>query len=222
MAWWRRIDARASRRRWAAAGIGIILALAVACGRDLPSGAGEMSFFITSERTGSGGDLKGLAAADLHCQTLAGRVGSRKQAWRAYLSTAPAGGQPALNARDRIGRGPWFNARGFQVAETLEELHGDAVNLTQQTALDERGETVSGSIHDILTGSTVDGMSAGEGLTCGNWTSTGGAAMVGHHNRRGGGDRPRSWNSAHASRGCSLPALDSTGGDARFYCFAVN
>lgn len=222
MASWRRIDARASRRGWAAAGTGVLLALACGCGRDLPSGSGEMSFFITSEGTGSGGDLKGLAAADRHCQTLAGRVGSRKQEWRAYLSTASTADQPAINARDRLGLGPWFNARGFQVAATVDELHGDAVNLTQQTALDERGETVSGSIHDILTGSTVDGMSAGEGLTCGNWTSTGSATMVGHHNRRGGGDRPRSWNSAHASRGCSLPALESTGGDARFYCFAVD
>ena len=108
------------------------------------------------------------------------------------------------------------------MAATLEELHGDAANLHQETALDERGEIVRGTIHDILTGSTADGMSAGEGLTCENWTSTGGAAMVGHHNRQGGGDRPRSWNSAHASRGCSLPALESTGGDARFYCFAID
>ena len=104
-----------------------------------------MSFFITSEGTGSGGDLKGLAAADRHCQTLAGRVGSRKQEWRAYLSTAAAGGRAAVNARERIGPGPWFNARGFQVAATLHELHGDAENLTQQTALDERGATVSRS-----------------------------------------------------------------------------
>ena len=222
MAWWRHIDARGSRDVSTLAGAAAIAALLAGCGQDSPSGSGEMSFFITSERTGSGGDLNGLPAADLHCQTLAGRAGARKKEWRAYLSTAATGGQPAVNARDRIGRGPWSNARGFQVAASLDELHGDAVNLTQLTALDERGETVSGSIHDILTGSTVDGMSAGEGLTCGNWTSTGGAAIVGHHNRRGGGDRPRSWNSAHASRGCTLPALESTSGDARFYCFAVD
>lgn len=218
MAWWRRTDARGKRGLPALAAL---VALAAACGQELPSGAGEMSFFVTSERTGSGGDLNGLAAADLHCQTLAGRVGSRKE-WRAYLSTVASAGRPGVNARDRIGRGPWFNARGFQIAATLEDLHGDAVSLHQRTALDEHGEVVAGSIHDMLTGSTADGVSAGEGLTCENWTSTSGAAMVGHHNRQGGGNRPRSWNSAHGSRGCSLPALASTSGDARFYCFAID
>lgn len=222
MAWWPHIGARVEQLALVASLMGTVAALASACGRDLPSGPGEMSFFITSERTGSGGDLNGLAAADLHCQTLAGRAGARKTEWRAYLSTAADAGQPAVNARDRIGRGPWFNARGFQVAATLEDLHGAAANLHGDTALDERGRTVSGSIHDMLTGSTVDGKSAGAGLTCANWTSTDGAAMVGHHNRRGGGDRPPSWNSAHASRGCGLAALESTGGDARFYCFAVD
>jgi hypothetical protein len=221
MASWRRTGGKRSQRLLSVAGAAVV-ALAPGCGRDLPSGTGQMSFFITSERTGSGGNLNGLAAADLHCQTLAGRTGSTKKEWRAYLSTAASGDHPGVNARDRIGRGPWVNARGFQVAATLEELHGDAANLHQETALDERGEIVRGTIHDILTGSTADGMSAGEGLTCENWTSTGGAAMVGHHNRQGGGDRPRSWNSAHASRGCSLPALESTGGDARFYCFAID
>ena len=145
MGWWRRIDAKARRDVPTLAGAAAMAALLAGCGQDLPSGSGEMSFFITGERTGSGGDLNGLAAADLHCQTLAGRVDARKKEWRAYLSTAATGGQPAVNARDRIGRGPWSNARGFQVAASLDELHGDAANLTQQTALDERGRTVSGS-----------------------------------------------------------------------------
>lgn len=188
-----------------------------------------MSFFLTSVGPGQGANLGGLAGADRHCQELARSVGAGQRTWRAYLSTSPSGGQPAVHARDRIGRGPWYNAKGVWVARNVEELHGEN-HLNKETALNEKGEPVNGrgdnpNRHDILTGSQLDGTAfpAGEDRTCGNWTSSGsGSAQVGHHDRQGGGANPTSWNSAHATRGCSQEDLRGTGGDGLFYCFAVD
>lgn len=191
----------------------------------------EMSFFITSSGLGKGADLGGLTGADKHCQQLAAAAGAGKKQWRAYLSTTAAGASPAVNARDRIGKGPWYNAEGRLIARNVEELH--AVNgINRLTALTEKGERVNGrlerpNMHDILTGSTPDGrvMAGDKDTTCGNWTKSGeGAAMVGHHDRFGlRDDEPaRSWNSSHPSRGCSLDNLKASGGAGMFYCFAVN
>jgi hypothetical protein len=191
----------------------------------------EMSFFITSVGSGKGGNLGGLAGADQQCQLLGGVGGAGTKTWRAYLSTQGAG---AVNARDRVGSGPWKNAKGIIVANDLAELHGQN-NINKQTALTEKGDTVNGggdtpNMHDILTGSQPDGTAfpAGEDRTCGNWTqSSQGAAMVGHHDRRGlrDDDASKSWNSSHASRGpdggCSQNDLKSTGGNGLFYCFAT-
>jgi hypothetical protein len=191
----------------------------------------DMSFFVTSAGPGQGADLGGVAGADKHCQQLAQAAGAGSKTWRAYLSTQGAG---AVNARDRIGAGPWQNAKGTVVAKSVAELHGQN-NLTKQTALTEKGEAVNGrgdtpNMHDILTGSQPDGTTfpAGEDRTCGNWTKTDkGAAMVGHHDRQGlrDDDASKSWNSSHPSRGpdggCSQNDLKSTGGAGLFYCFAV-
>ncbi len=195
-------------------------------------GADSMTFFVTSVGPGSGADLGGLDGADQHCQRLAEAVGAGGRTWRAYLSTQASGGEPAIDARDRIGQGPWQNAEGVVIARDLDELHGSN-NLTKDTALTERGEVVNGrgdspNRHDILTGSQPDGTAfAGtEDRTCGSWTRSGaeGAAMVGHHDRQGlRDDAPsRSWNSSHPSRGCSQEALRGTGGDGLFYCFAAD
>jgi hypothetical protein len=194
-----------------------------------------MTFFVTSAGPGKGADLGGLDGADRQCQTLAQAVGAGNRTWRAYLSTQAVGGAQAVNARDRIGRGPWQNARGIVIAKDIEELHGNN-HLTKQTALNEKGEIVNGrgdtpNRHDILTGSTPDGRAfpPGEDRTCGNWTkNTQGAAMVGHHDRTGLNEEPpaKSWNSSHPSRGpdggCSQADLRSTGGDGLLYCFAAN
>jgi hypothetical protein len=194
-----------------------------------------MTFFITSVGPGNGADLDGLEGADRQCQALAQAVGAGGRTWRAYLSTQAVGGAQAVNARDRIGKGPWQNAKGVVIAKDVDELHGNN-NLTKQTALDEKGEVVNGrgdkpNRHDILTGSTPDcrAFPAGEDRTCANWTkSTQGAAMVGHHDRMGLNEEPpaKSWNSSHPSRGpdggCSQADLRSTGGDGLFYCFASN
>jgi hypothetical protein len=192
-----------------------------------------MTFFITSAGPGNGADLGGLEGADQHCQQLAEAAGAGDRTWRAYLSTQATDGEPAVNARDRIGGGPWQNAEGVVVAQSVDELHGDN-NLDKQTALDEQGELVNGrgdepNRHDILTGSQADGTAfpAGEDRSCGNWTMSGaeGAAMVGHHDRMGlRDDAPsRSWNASHPSRGgCSQAALQGTGGDGLFYCFAAD
>jgi hypothetical protein len=194
-------------------------------------GARDMSFFVTSQGSGRGADLGGLAGADRLCQSLATAAGSAKT-WRAYLSTQPMGGQPGGNARDRIGTGPWKNASGVVVATSVADLHGPSNNLTKQTVLTEKGATLKGrgddpNQHDVLTGSQPDGtFIAGDvDSTCGNWTKGGeGAAMVGHHDRMGLNDSApaKSWNSSHQSRGCSVEALKATGGDGRLYCFAVN
>ena len=183
-----------------------------------------MSFFVTSVRTGDGGNLGGLAGADDHCLKLATAAGSRKREWRAYLSATAAGASAAVNARDRIGRGPWFNAKGVEIAASLDDLHGAANKLGGRTSLDEHGNFVPANAHDILTGSNPDGTVADGDSTCQNWTSSEGHAMVGHSNKVGslGGDRVRSWNSAHFSEGCSLPALQKLGSGARLYCFAVD
>lgn len=193
----------------------------------------NMSFFITSVGTGKGADLGGLAGADRHCQQLAAAVGAGGKTWRAYLSTSAADGKPAVNARDRVGSGPWHNAKGVMIARNLAELHdGEKVKLNKETALTEKGEPVKGrgmspNEHDILTGSQLDGTAypAGKDMTCGNWTSSDeGSSRVGHHDRvglAGPGRNPSSWNSAHDSRGCSPAGLRSTGGNGYFYCFAV-
>lgn len=190
----------------------------------------RMSFFLTSAGPGNGADLGGVAGADQHCQELAAAVGAGDRTWRAYLSMTASDGQAAVNARDRIGSGPWYNAKGVMIAESVADLHSDGNNLTKETQLNEKGEVVNGrgdrpNRHDILTGSQLDGtaFSGEEDTTCENWTSSGeGSARVGHHDRQGGGQNPTSWNSAHGSRGCSQENLQGTGGDGLFYCFAIN
>ncbi|HEY7742593.1 MAG TPA: hypothetical protein VIA19_06055 [Burkholderiales bacterium] len=191
-----------------------------------------MTFFITSTGTGKGADFGGLEGADQHCQALAGKVGAGHRTWRAYLSNSLSPGSPTVNARDRIGKGPWQNIKGVVIANNLAELHGRN-NLNKETALNERGEKVNGSgdtpnEHDILTGSRPDGTAmAGDPrrTTCGNWTLNGaGSAIVGHHDRMGLRDdeASRSWNSSHPSRGCSLDNLRASGGAGLIYCFAAN
>jgi hypothetical protein len=197
---------------------------------DAQSPASQMSFFVTGTGSGRGGDLGGLAGADAHCQALAQAAGAGGRTWRAYLSTQGSG---AVNARDRIGNGPWRNARGEVIARSVADLHSEANNLTKATAIDERGNAVNGrgdtpNTHDILTGSREDGTAfdGAEDRTCRNWTHGGadGAAMVGHHDRVGlRDDAPsRSWNTSHPSRGCNAEALRSSGGAGLFYCFATN
>jgi hypothetical protein len=191
--------------------------------------SGKMSFFITSAGSGKGADLGGLAGADQICQALAKSAGAGNRTWRAYLSTSASGGQKAVNARDRIGKGPWYNAKGVMVAKDLEDLHGANNNLKKETSITEKGEIVNGrgdspNQHDMLTGTQLDGTAFTDGAdhTCSNWSSTGdGSAQVGHHDRQGGGTNPTSWNSAHGSKGCSQDNLVSTGGSGRFYCFAA-
>lgn len=191
----------------------------------------QMSFFITSVGSGKGADLGGLAGADAHCQALAKAVGAGGKTWRAYLSTTAADGKPAVHAKDRIGTGPWYNAKGEVVAKDLADLHGEAPLWTKQTALNEKGGVVNGrgdtpNQHDILTGSKQDGTLAGDDAataTCGNWTSSAdgvGSAAVGHFDRTGGGAAPTSLNAAHNSRGCSQANLVGTGGAGLFYCFS--
>lgn len=190
----------------------------------------KMSYFITSEGSGNGAALGGLAGADQHCQKLAKAAGAGGKTWRAYLSAAASGGQPAVNARDRIGKGPWYNAKGVMVAKSVEDLHGAENNLKKETSITEKGEVVNGrgdtpNQHDIITGSQADGTAFTDGMdhTCNNWTSSAdGSAQVGHHDRQGGGPAPTSWNSSHASKGCSQANLVGTGGSGRFYCFATN
>jgi len=192
------------------------------------AGPGDMSFFVTSTGSGKGADFGGLAGADRHCQALAAAAGAGQRTWRAYLSTQGPG---AVDARSRIGRGPWQNAKGVVVARSVEELHGEN-NLSKQTALDEKGQLVNGrgdqpNRHDILTGSQSDGTAYDDASdhTCRNWTSsTDGSAQLGHHDRLGLRDdaASHSWNSSHPSRGCSDEALRSTGGAGLLYCFAAN
>ena len=184
-----------------------------------------MGFFITSAGTGQGANLGGLAGADKHCQTLAAAAGAGNRTWRAYLSASASGGQPAVNARDRIGTGPWANAKGIVVAQSVADLHSDKANINADTALDEQGRTINPAgapnRHDILTGSTPDGRATE--MTCQNWTSSGaGTAMLGHHDRLARGTPGSPWNSAHASQGCSAENLRATGGAGLLYCFAAD
>jgi len=191
----------------------------------------RMTFFVTSAGSGKGADLGGLAGADRQCQALAQTVGAGERTWRAYLSVSASGSQPSVNARDRIGNGPWHNAAGIIIARDVNELHGKN-NLDKATALNEKGEPINGSgdkpnMHDILTGSEPDGRAflGNADMTCSNWTSSSvGAAMLGHHDRQGLTDEEssKSWNSSHPSRGCGQEALRGSGGNGLFYCFAVN
>ena len=220
--------------RYALLASGIILAPLIAgCAGGMPGSAASsspMTFFVTSAGSGKGADLGGLSGADQICQKLAASVGAGGQTWRAYLSTSANGMAAAVNARDRIGRGPWQNAKGVVIAKDVETLHG-ANLINKDTALTEKGDRVKGrgdqpNLHDILTGSQADGraFSGDKDMTCSNWTSSGtGAAMVGHHDRTGLDQSPPalSWNSSHPSRGCSQQALAATGGGGLLYCFAA-
>jgi hypothetical protein len=215
-----------------------LIALLGACTSPMPpdtsggASTNAMTFFLTSANPGKGGDLGGLAGADAYCKQLATSVGAGKGNWHAYLSAMPGNGAGAVHARDRIGKGPWTNAKGVVVAKSVQDLHSDANNLTKQTALTEKGEVISGrgdavNNHDVLTGSSPDGRASDGNVdsTCGNWTKSGeGSAIVGHHDRIGLNDSApmKSWNSSHPSRGCSLEALRATGGGGLFYCFAAN
>jgi hypothetical protein len=190
-----------------------------------------MTFFITSVGSGKGADLGGLTGADKHCQALAQAAGAGDRIWRAYLSASAADGKPAVNARDRIGKGPWQNANGVVIAKNVDDLHSDNNKIDRETGLSEKGTRINArgdtpNMHDILTGSQADGraFAGDEDRTCRNWTSSDqGAAMVGHHDRMGLRDdeASRSWNSSHPSRGCSQEALRGSGGNGLFYCFAA-
>jgi len=206
-------------------------ALLAACATGM--GAKPLSFFITSTNPGKGGDLGGLTGADAWCQALGASAGAGSRTWRAYLSTTASGGTPAVNARDRIGTGPWYNAKGVMVASSVSDLHSPNAKLDKDNSLTEKGDAVSGfgdpvNRHDILTGSRPDGTlavpEAGKDTTCGNWTkSDGGSAIVGHHDRKGTNPDPvanASWNSSHGTRGCSVDQLKMSGSAGLMYCFA--
>jgi hypothetical protein len=216
-----------------------LVSAGVGAGFSLPSwsnvaqaqGGTGLSFFITSAGSGNGANLGGVAGADRICQTLGAAAGAGSRTWRAYVSATAANGQPAVNAKDRIGSGPWYNAKGVKVADSVADLHSDNNKLGKENSLTEKGGTVNGrgdtpNTHDMLTGSNADGtLAAGPGdTTCGNWTSTAadGHARLGRFDKQGGGDAPNSWNSAHPSNGCSQPNLVATGGAGLFYCFAAN
>jgi hypothetical protein len=190
-----------------------------------PAVSPDMSFFVTSTGRGFGGDLGGLRGDDVLCQQRASAAGRGQRTWRAYLSAPATDGAAAVNARDRIGTGPWVNANGVQVAASVADLHSEANAFTRATAITEKGSPVGDNRHDILTGSNVDGTLSTEAgdTTCRGWTShDAGNAMLGHHNRFGGGPRPTSWNSAHLSRGCSQAALRASLSDGLVYCFAID
>ncbi len=221
---------QSSIRRGAFIGALALSALA-ACG-SLSGGKPGMGFFVTSAGPGKGADLGGLAGADRQCQTLATAAGAGGRTWRAYLSQQPDGATPGVNARDRIGKGPWMNAKGVVVATDVEQLHGGANNINKQTALTEAGNVVNGrgdtpNMHDVLTGSQPNGsfIAGNVNTTCGNWTQSGeGSAMLGHHDKTGLDESvpAKSWNSSHQSRGCSPEALKATGGAGLYYCFAAD
>jgi hypothetical protein len=214
-----------------AAAVVTSLALCGTAAQAQPANA-DMSFFVTSVGSGKGGDLGGIAGADAHCQALAQAAGAGGKTWRAYLSNFAAPGTTAINARDRIGNGPWKNAKGVVIATSIDDLHSAANKVNKQTALNEKGEPINGrgdtpNMHDMLTGSQPDGRAFPNNvnLTCNNWTSSNyGTAMLGHHDRQGLADNDvaRSWNSSHQSRACSQPDLVATGGAGLFYCFAAN
>jgi len=219
-------------RRIALAALSLLTAVSLpASGQQQDETPPPMGFFITSVGSGRGGDLGGLAGADAHCQSLAAAVGAGDRTWRAYLSTQERDGEPAIDARDRIGAGPWANANGVIVAADVDDLHYNNANLNYEYALNERGERVnsgamgdSPSMHDILTGSQLDGTAfpPDEDRTCNNWTSSStGSAMLGHHDRFRRTTPGSPWNMAHASRGCTQDDLIATGGAGLFYCFAA-
>ena len=216
--------------KWIAAALGVTVFCAVASLSVSAQQQNQMSFFVPSAGPGNGANLGGLAGADKHCQQLAAAAGAGNRTWRAYLSVAAQGGQPAVNARDRIGKGPWYNAKGVMIAKSVEDLHSDKNNLTKETNLTEKGTPVNGvgdkpNQHDILTGSQADGTLQMKEAPCGNFTSASdgsGSANVGHSDRMGGGAAATSWNASHGSRGCSQANLVATGGNGYFYCFAAN
>ncbi|HVH29154.1 MAG TPA: DUF1554 domain-containing protein [Vicinamibacterales bacterium] len=198
-----------------------IVALCAAVTAPVSSQTQPMSFFVSSTGSGMGGNLGGVAGADKHCQALAAKAGVGNRTWRAYLSTSG----PSIHARDRIGSGPWHNAKGVLIASNVAELHSDKANINNDTALDEQGRTINAqgapNRHDILTGSTPEGMATT--MTCQDWTSSGGeqSAMLGHHDRLTFGKPGSPWNSAHPSKGCSQENLVATGGAGLIYCFAA-
>ena len=214
----------------------ILTAVALTCAIALPSRGfaqeESLGFFITSVGSGNGADLGGLDGADAHCEALAQAAGEGDRTWRAYLSTQPTGEQPAVNARDRIGEGPWFNAAGLRIAAGVADLHYNNAAINYENALTENGQPVnsgangdSPNMHDILTGTRLDGTAfpAGDDRTCNNWTSSGeGSAMVGHHDRFTFQTPGSPWNQAHPSRGCSQEDLAGSGGAGLFYCFAAD
>ena len=215
--------------KWAAAGLTV--AVLAACG-SMGGGKTGMSFFVTSAGPGKGADLGGLAGADKQCQTLAAAAGAGNRTWRAYLSQQPTTNVTGVNARDRIGKGPWINAKGVVIATDVDNLHSASNNITKATALTETGAGINGrgdnpNMHDVLTGSQPDGrlIAGNVNTTCGNWTQSGeGSAMVGHHDKTGLDESvpAKSWNSSHLTRGCSPDALKATGGAGLFYCFAAD
>jgi len=213
--------------KWLSAAV-VLMTLVATVSFGVSAQQNQMSFFVSSAGSGNGANLGGLAGADKICQNLATAAGSRGKTWHAYLSAAAANGQPAVNAKDRIGNGPWYNQKGVMIAKSVADLHSDANNIKKDTALTEKGTVVNGvgdtpNQHDILTGSQPDGRAYTDGMdhTCNNWTSNNmGTAQLGHSDKQGGNNG--SWNSSHPSRGCSQPNLVSTGGAGKFYCFAVN
>ena len=217
-------------KRTAMAAAAMVLAACAAAQQD--GGTKDMTFFVTSTGKGNGANLGGVDGADAHCNALAQAAGSKHTNWKAYLSTALPGGDAGVSARERIGKGPWYNAKGVMVAKNLDDLHSANANINKQTALDEKGQPIKGrgdptNEHDILTGSDPDGRfsTAGGDTTCGNWTKSGdGSAIVGHHDRQGLKDtwHMKSWNSSHGSRGCSQDQLKASGGAGLLYCFAPN
>lgn len=208
-------------------GATLVLGACATGGSPLPS---DTTFFVTSVNPGKGGDLGGLVGADMYCQQLAGSVGAGRRTWHAYLSNSAMNGQAAINARDRIGNGPWQNAKGAVIANSVEELHSAGNRMSKQTDLTEKGAAISGrgddvNMHDMLTGSTAEGRAfeGDQDMTCGNWTkSSGGSAMLGHHDRMGLTDtsEAKSWNSSHPSKACDMDSLKATGGAGLMYCFA--
>jgi hypothetical protein len=220
--------------KWVSAAI-VLMTVVASVSFGVSAQQNQMSFFVTSAGSGNGANLGGVAGADKICQTLAASAGGGSKTWHAYLSAAASGGQPAVNAKDRIGNGPWYNQKGVMIAKSVADLHSDSNNIKKDTALTEKGGVVNGvgdtpNQHDILTGSQADGTlqpptAPNADATCGNWTSNVdgmGAAQLGHVDRMGRGAAAASWNSSHPSRGCSQPNLVATGGNGYLYCFATN
>ena len=219
-------------KRVGAIAVAMVCSIGSASAQQPPPQFPDMTFFITSTGGGDGANFGGIEGADRHCQALATKAGAGGKTWRAYLSTQEADGKPAINARDRIGKGPWVNAKGVQIAASVDDLHSDGSKINTETGLAENGRMIPSRLfvvnqHDILTGSTADGRAhpAGKDMTCGNWTKNDeGSAFVGHHDRMGlRDDAPsKSWNASHPSRGCSLDKLKASGGAGLVYCFAAN